>query len=222
MDPLARKELLKADARFMKIFDAWANYMRVYPGEGENISDEAKSAFDYAFNIIFDCTGDDGIPRYTKGTQDAIKAFGIMYASGEFNPVIAERHITAFDQTGGPWEMAENFDETAFNTLTENYLTTVYSNVKSFETTSCSLENNKLIIEGVIKFTSGKSKSTTFIYEAKNTVNHSIILEGVNTDLANGKAFVLNCKIDTENCLIVESLNYNYIIENTLVEGLLK
>ena len=46
--------------------------------------------------------------------------------------------------------------------LTENYLTEVYSNVKSFKTTDCALEENKLMIEGTITFNSGKTKNTKF------------------------------------------------------------
>lgn len=116
----------------------------------------------------------------------------------------------------------DDLDEKSFNTLTEKYLTEVYSNVKSFKTTGCSLEDNKLIVEGKLTFNSGKTKNTTFVYEAKETANEKVILEGLNTDFAAEKAFTLNCKVDTAKCLIVESLNYKYSINNTLVEGLLK
>jgi hypothetical protein len=78
------------------------------------------------------------------------------------------------------------------------------------------------MIEGIITFNSGKTKSTTFIYEAIRVEDKSIVLEGLNADFATEKAFVLTCKLDTANCLIVESLNYKYTINNTLVEGLLK
>lgn len=251
MDPIVRKELLRADPKFMKIFDAWAKEFKAYPGNGENIKDEANSPFDYAFNIIFDCTGDDGVPRYTKGTRDAVKAFGVMYVNGEFDKDVVDKLIQPVEETGEPWEVVEDleeevapgvaseiaiqnivdtweaiedFDDESFNKLTENYLKEVYSNVKSFETISCDLKDNKLVIEGIIAFNSGKSKPTTFTYEAKREIDKTktLILEGLNTDFTTEKAFVLNCKVDTENCLIVESLNYKYTINNTLVEGLLK
>lgn len=249
MDPIVRKELLKADPKFMKIFDAWAKEFKAYPGNGENIKDEAKSPFDYAFNIIFDCTGDDGVPRYTKGTRDAVKAFGVMYVNDEFDKAVVDKLIQPVEETGEPWdivedleedvapgkaseiaiqnivdtwESVEDFDDETFNKLTESYLKEVYSNVKSFEATSCDLKDNKLVIEGIIVFNSGKSKSTTFTYEAKATADKTIVLEGLNADFATEKAFALNCKIDAENRLVVESLNYKYSINNTLVEGLIK
>ena len=120
------------------------------------------------------------------------------------------------------WESVEEIDEESLDKLTENYLTEVYSNVKSFKTTDCSLAENKLVVEGKITFNSGKSKSTKFIYEATKTDNNKVVLEGLNADFATEKAFVLNCNLDTANRLVVESLNYKYTINNTLVEGLTK
>jgi hypothetical protein len=120
------------------------------------------------------------------------------------------------------WESVEDLDDETFNKLTENYLTEVYSNVKSFKATSCDLKDNKLVVEGTITFKSGKTKPTTFVYEAKKTSDKKVILEGLNEDFTSEKAFTLNCNIDTANCLIVESLNYKYTINDTLVEGLLK
>lgn len=119
------------------------------------------------------------------------------------------------------WESVEEIDEESLDKLTENYLTEVYSNVKTFKTVDCALENNKLVIEGKITFNSGKTKNTKFIYEAKKE-NDKIVLEGLNADFATEKAFILNCNLDTANRLVVESLNYKYTINNTLVEGLLR
>jgi hypothetical protein len=155
---------------------------------------------------------ENGVAQDNEIARETIEAFGRWYANGKFD----EKLVADL------WEAVEDFDEKEFNKLTENYLTTVYSNVKSFETTSCSLDNNMLIVEGVIKFASGKTKNTTFTYETKRALGKYIVLEGLNADFASEKAFTLNCKVDTENCLIVESLNYKYTINNTLVEGLLK
>jgi hypothetical protein len=117
------------------------------------------------------------------------------------------------------WESVEDLDDESFNKLTENYLTEVYSNVKSFKATNCDLKDNKLVIEGTINFNSGKSKTTTFVYEAVRVADGRIILEGLNSDFASEKAFKLNCKLNTANRLIIESLNYNYTINENLVKG---
>ena len=210
MDPLARKELLKADAKFMEIFNAFAKKFKMFPTAADEKA-PGESDFDFAFSVAFDMD-ENGVAQDNEIARETIEAFGRWYVNGKFD----EKLVADL------WEAVEDFDEKEFNKLTENYLTTVYSNVKSFETTSCSLDDNKLIVEGTIKFASGKTKNTTFTYEAKRALGKHLVLEGLNADFATEKAFVLNCKVDTENCLIVESLNYKYTINNTLVEGLLK
>lgn len=210
MDPLARKELLKADAKFMEIFNAFAKKFKMFPTAADEKA-PGESDFDFAFSVAFDMD-ENGVAQDNEIARETIEAFGRWYVNGKFD----EKLVADL------WEAVEDFDEKEFNKLTENYLTTVYSNVKSFETTGCSLDDNKLIVEGTIKFASGKTKNTTFTYEAKRALGKHLVLEGLNADFATEKAFVLNCKVDTENCLIVESLNYKYTINNTLVEGLLK
>ena len=210
MDPLARKELLKADAKFMEIFNKFAKTYDFFPTSKDE-KEPGESDFDYAFSIAFDLD-ENGTPVDANIAKETIEAFGRWYIAGKFDKSIVS----------DIWEAVEDFDEKEFNKLTENYLTNVYSNVKSFETTGCSLDDNKLIVEGIIKFASGKTKNTTFTYETKRAIGNILVLEGLNADFASEKAFTLNCKVDTENRLIVESLNYKYTINNTLVEGLLK
>jgi hypothetical protein len=265
MDSLARKELLKADEKFMQIFNDYAAAYSFFPGKDETL-EPGESEFDYAFNIMFDIDA-DGLAHDTELTRNTIKSLGKMYAEGYFDKSLIVEELTedaavdvlfdseefktpisdaeidkiraqyegleediapgveteiAINNIVDTWESVEDFDDETFNKLTEGYLTEVYSNVKSFETTNCDLRDNKLIVEGTITFNSGKTKSTAFIYETKETADKTIVLEGLNADFASEKAFTLNCKVDTENRLIVESLTYKYTINNTLVEGLLK
>lgn len=210
MDPLARKELLKADEKFVQIFNKFAGLYNIFPGKND-AREPGEDDFDFAFKIAFDFD-ENGIAQDTTIARETITAFSRWYAAGEFDPSL----------TVDIWGEVEDFNEKDFNKFTENYLTNVYSNVKSFEATDCSLNGNKLIVEGVIRFNSGKTKNTTFTYETKRIIGKALVLEGLNTDFTSEKAFTLNCKVDSENCLIVESLNYKYTINNTLVEGLLK
>lgn len=210
MDPLARKELLKADAKFMEIFNKFAKTYDFFPTSKDE-KEPGESDFDYAFSIAFDLD-ENGNPVDANIANETIEAFSRWYVAGKFDKSVVS----------DIWESIEDFDEKEFNKLTENYLTNVYSNVKSFEATGCSLDDDKLVVEGIIKFTSGKTKNTTFTYETKRAIGKVLVLEGLNADFASEKAFTLNCKVDTENRLIVESLNYKYTINNTLVEGLLK
>ena len=62
----------------------------------------------------------------------------------------------------------DEFDEESFDTLGENYLKKVYDNVESFRTSQGRISGNKLILEGIITFKSGKQGKTSFIFEARS------------------------------------------------------
>ena len=265
MDPLARKELLKADKKFMQIFNDYATAYNFFPNKDETI-EPGESEFDYAFNIMFDIDSNGLVPD-TDINRNTIKSLGKMYAEGQFDKSLIVENLTedtavdvlfdseefktpisdaeidkirakyegleedvapgveteiAINNIVDTWESIEDFDDETFNKLTENYLTNVYSNVKSFKTTQCDLKDGKLVVEGIITFNSGKTKPTTFEYEAKINADKQVILEGLNADFASEKAFILSCKVDTNNRLVVESLSYKYTVNDTLVEGLLK
>ena len=105
----------------------------------------------------------------------------------------------------------EDFDEEAFNELGERYLKKVYENVNSFKTTGVSTSDTRLVVEGVIKFKSGTSKKTGFVFEAFTaSKDGKVKFLGKNSHLAESKkAFCLNGRVNN-NRLVVESLSYNY------------
>lgn len=265
MDPLARKELLKADKKFMQIFNDYATAYNFFPNKDETL-ESGESEFDSAFNVMFDIDT-EGLAPDTDLNRNTIKSLGKMYAEGHFDKSLIVENLTedaavdvlfdseefktpisdaeidkirakyegleedvapgveteiAINNIVDTWESIEDFDDETFNKLTENYLTNVYSNVKSFKTTQCDLKDGKLVVEGIITFNSGKTKPTIFEYEAKVNADKQVILEGLNADFASEKAFILSCKVDTANRLVVESLSYKYTVNDTLVEGLLK
>ena len=114
----------------------------------------------------------------------------------------------------------EELDEASFNEHVNAFLKEVYSNVESFEAESCHAKDDKIVVEGVIKFNSGKSKPTTFEFR-KAGGNGSALLEGANDGLAEGKAFKLSCRFDEgSKTLFTESIGYSYKINDVLVEGL--
>jgi hypothetical protein len=117
-------------------------------------------------------------------------------------------------------ESYTDIDDAAFNKLINNYLTEVYDNVGSYTTTNGSVDNNKLILEGIIKFKSGKEQPTEFVFEKTKDTN-ALIYEGINTTFAKDKAFKLTGKI-TNNELVCEELNYKYNQDTNLVEGIVK
>lgn len=115
------------------------------------------------------------------------------------------------------FEMLEDFDEASMNSCMTKALTEVYSNVKNFEMTECSLNESSLVVEGKINFNSGKARETSFVFtEGKEPK----VLCGINEDLDKDGSFNICYGIDN-NKMFVESLKYSYHVENNLVEGLI-
>ena len=106
----------------------------------------------------------------------------------------------------------DEFDEESFDELGERYLKKVYENVKSYKTSSGSMKNDKLELEGVITFNSGKQAKTTFLFEGASILkNGTLKLIGENKNFSDKKnAFGLRGRV-SGNKLMVESFNYNYI-----------
>lgn len=120
------------------------------------------------------------------------------------------------EETDESFDDVEDFDEESFNEHLSKYMTEVYSNVASFAATSCSLADKQLVVEGIIKFNSGKEKTTKFVFEGTTAK-----LTGLNEDFSTEKAFILDTKVSS-NKLITENLNYSYKIGEAAVTGTTK
>ena len=106
----------------------------------------------------------------------------------------------------------DEFDEDTFDELGESFLKNTYENVKGYKTESVKeQDDNKLVVEGLITFNSGKVKKTSFIFEAKDiTKSGKVRFIGENCQLSRGKkSFTVAGKVQ-EGKFISESLNYNY------------
>ena len=110
----------------------------------------------------------------------------------------------------------DEFDEESFDELGEGYLKKVYENVNSFKTSKVSIVEDKLIVEGVIKFNSGNSKKTNFIFESKEaTKSGKVRFIGENKEISRGKkSFTVTGKI-ADKKFMAESFNYNYGVRGT-------
>lgn len=109
----------------------------------------------------------------------------------------------------------EDFQEQLFNEHVTKYLNEVYSNVESFETTNCTLDENKFIVEGNIKFKSGKTKKMSFDFKAANKG----LLEGYSKNIPVESKFTLKYNINKDKALVTESLAYKYKINGAEVSG---
>lgn len=109
----------------------------------------------------------------------------------------------------------DEFSEEDFDELGESYLKKVYENVDGYKTTSAKTKGNKLYVEGLIKFNSGKQKKTSFVFESKTiTKTGKAKLIGENLQISRGhKSFKLTGTINNGK-FISESLNYNYRVKN--------
>ena len=110
----------------------------------------------------------------------------------------------------------DEFDEETFDNIGESYLKKVYENVDSYKTSEVKLsKDNKIVIEGLIKFNSGNVKKTSFIFESKDmTKAGKLRFIGENCQISRGKkSFTLTGNL-TDKKFISESLNYNYKTKN--------
>lgn len=112
----------------------------------------------------------------------------------------------------GEEEEFDEFDEESFDQMGESYMRKVYDNIKSYKTTAVTESGNTLIVEGLITFTSGNTKKTTYTFSnPKMLKGDKVVLEGFNKTFSKTKkAFSLKGKIDNKK-FITESLGYNYI-----------
>lgn len=106
----------------------------------------------------------------------------------------------------------EQVDDEKLESLGESYLKENYSNVKSFKVTKARKTKNGFVVQGLIKFNSGKQRKTRFKFEAySKTRQGKYRFLGENLSLAGKKkAFELTCQIKRKS-IIPESLKYDYV-----------
>jgi hypothetical protein len=114
----------------------------------------------------------------------------------------------------------EEVDEESLDNLGESYLKKVYENVDSYKTSSSYMRGDKIIVEGVIKFTSGKEKKTGFILEAKSADNRGrVTFSGYNAHLTNDKSAYLFEGMVADKKLTFNKLSYRYALNENLISG---
>ena len=84
------------------------------------------------------------------------------------------------------------------------------------KTTDVSSKGNTLVVEGLIKFNSGKMKPTKFVFEANTaTKNNKLRFIGENKQITRGrKAFTITGTLNENKSFITERFNYNYMTKN--------
>lgn len=108
-------------------------------------------------------------------------------------------------------EFAENEFNESFSKLCENYLKENYSNVESFKATKSTRSPKQIIVEGLIKFTSGKVKNTKFSFNENISTKTHKGFQGKNLNITKDKAPFL---LKTNSKMVCEALSYNYRTKN--------
>ena len=204
------KEAKKDDEDEVKFTDKYILYGTNTAGdilvqkEFNNVSKKAKAVKDLRDSILND-------------NEDVIDVFvSRITVDGEEKPLDSY----TITRPGHEFDGSDDFDELYFDNHINEYLKEVYSNVSEYKTTGCKVEDNKLFVEGVITFKSGKAKNTVFEFVPTKGQLNNIICEGYNKDLSNEKAFTIKGTLENKHVFVTESINYRYTINETLVEGL--
>lgn len=113
----------------------------------------------------------------------------------------------------------DEVDEEGLDELGESYMKAVYENVASFRTTNVSANDTHIVVEGLIKFTSGTERKTGFIFEAHTARDNKVNFRGCNEHFSKDRnSFTLDCSV-VDRKLLPESLSYNYDVDGRKISG---
>lgn len=113
----------------------------------------------------------------------------------------------------------DELDDDATGEVVESYLKNVYDNVDSFELKEASISDDHMLIEGLIKFNSGKEVNTGFLFTPDRVENNRVRLYGMNEHFSKEpRSFALVGCVENKK-FIPESLSYNYKLNEQLIKG---
>ena len=99
----------------------------------------------------------------------------------------------------------DELQEDSIEGLISDSLVEMYGNVAGFRLKGCSCNDNKLMVDGVIHFTSGKTRNTTYIFNEAFIDSGKVTLRGLNEKLGTEKHFYIAGRTENKT-FITESL----------------
>lgn len=173
--------------------------------------------------VTEDISSEETIVPVTDETEAEILANNEIYTDSDTSFETPDEENTDEEGTDEEDVSIEEVDEGSLDELGESYLRKVYENVDSFKTTNISANSHMLIVEGVITFNSGAKKKTGFLFESKDMNSRGQLrFVGYNKHLTEDKhAFTLVGSLDNKK-LFVESLKYNYTVNNNSIRGVVR
>jgi hypothetical protein len=135
-------------------------------------------------------------------TEVSDAEFDQLMNSSEFKKPISDTDVRAMlameDEEESKEESLDNIfndvedlQEAALESMISDSLVEMYGNVAGFRLKDCSYEDNKFMVEGVIHFTSGNTRKTTYTFNEALAENSKITLRGLNEKLGNDKQFFI-------------------------------
>lgn len=143
--------------------------------------------------------------------------FEQLMNSSEFKKPISDTAVRAMlameaDEDSKKEESLDNIfndvdelQEAALESMISDSLVELYSNVAGFRLKDCSCANNKFMVEGVIHFTSGNTRKTTYTFNEALVEADKITLRGLNEKLGADKHFYIT-GYTKDKTFITESL----------------
>ena len=126
--------------------------------------------------------------------------FDKLLASPEFNEPISDAEVRAMlaseeDANKKEESFEEIFSdvdelkEAALESMISDSLVEMYGNVAGFKLKDCSCTDNKFLVKGVIYFTSGNTRNTTYTFNEASVETDKVTLRGLNEKLGLDKQF---------------------------------
>lgn len=163
------------------------------------------------------CKAEEGGEEMVAPVSDEIKAEIDDANKEQPEEVVEEPEEAVEDLPEEPVEGDEEefeideIDEDSFNELGESYFHKVYDNVDHFQTIGGKVDGNKILVEGLIIFNSGRQAKTSFLFEGFGiSKKGKLKFLGENAQISKRKnAFTVQGRLEGKK-LITESLTYNY------------
>ena len=146
---------------------------KLYNSKTESLTEEAEASED-DFDQLLDS------PEFKKPISDEdVRA---MLAAEE-EPSTKEENLDKI------FSDVDELKEAALESMISDSLVEMYGNVAGFQLKDCSCADNKFLVEGVIYFTSGNTRNTTYTFNEASIETEKITLRGLNEKLGLDKQF---------------------------------
>jgi hypothetical protein len=189
----------------------------------EEVNEEPSAEEVVADDPIEELTAEENTEEVTESLTEALHEeaaadeFDELLNSPEFQKPISDAAVRAMLNTEAEtddkkeesldryFDGVDELKEEALESMISDSLVEMYSNVAGFRLKDCSCIDNKFMVEGVIHFTSGNTRKTTYTFNEAFRKADKITLCGLNEKLGTDKQFFITGYTE-DKTFITESL----------------